>query len=49
VGFVALGEAVVLFTAGLLVLTLIRTHGAAFGLPARRSGPMGHRIHRQKR
>jgi len=35
VGFVALGEAVVLFTGGLLVLGLIRSHGAALGLPAR--------------
>ena len=32
VGFVALGEAVVLFTGGLLVLSLIRTHGRFFGL-----------------
>ncbi len=42
VGFVALGEAVVLFTGGLLVLSLIRTHGALFGLSraavARRAG-----------
>ena len=34
VGLVALGEAVVLFTGGLLVLNLIRSHGAVFGLPA---------------
>jgi uncharacterized membrane protein len=35
VGFVALGEAAVLFTGGLLVLSLIRTHGALFGLTGR--------------
>ena len=35
VGFVALGEAVVLFTGGLLVLSLIRRHGALLGLPGR--------------
>lgn len=34
VGFVSLGEAVVLGTGGLVVLTLIRTHGNALGLPA---------------
>ena len=39
VGFVALGEAVVLFTGGLLVLSLIRSHGAALGLPARPTRP----------
>ena len=33
VGFVALGEAVVLFSGGLLVLGLIRSHGALLGLP----------------
>ena len=50
VGFVALGEAVVLFTAGLLVLTLIRTHGAAFGLPSGQgAGPTGDRAEGQKR
>ena len=38
-GFVALGEAVVLFTGGLLVLNLIRTHGAVFGLAARPRAP----------
>ena len=39
VGFVALGEAVVLFSGGLVVLSLIRTHGALFGLaPRNRSG-----------
>jgi uncharacterized membrane protein len=37
VGFVSLGEAVVLFSAGLVVLSLIRSHGAAFGLPAARA------------
>ncbi len=35
VGFVALGEAVVLFSGGLLVLSLIRTHGPQLGLPGR--------------
>jgi uncharacterized membrane protein len=35
VGFVALGEAVVLFSGGLVVLSLIRTHGALFGLAPR--------------
>lgn len=35
VGLVALGEAVVLFTGGLLVLSLIRRHGALLGLPGR--------------
>ena len=35
VGFVALGEAVVLFSGGLLVLSLIRRHGALLGLPGR--------------
>ena len=35
VGFVALGETVVLFTGGLLVLSLIRTHGAHFGFTER--------------
>ena len=38
VGFVALGEAVVLFTGGLLVLSLIRTHGALFGFTERPRG-----------
>jgi uncharacterized membrane protein len=38
VGFVSLGEAVVMFTAGLVVLSLIRSHGAAFGLPVVRAG-----------
>ena len=35
VGFVALGEAVVLFSGGLVVLSLIRTHGALFGIAPR--------------
>jgi uncharacterized membrane protein len=35
VGFVALGETVVLFTGGLLVLSLIRTHGELFGFTER--------------
>ena len=35
VGFVALGEAVVLFSGGLLVLRVIRSHGALLGLPGR--------------
>jgi uncharacterized membrane protein len=39
VGFVALGEAVVLFTGGLLVLNLIRSHGAVFGLAERSPAP----------
>jgi len=38
VGFVSLGEAVVMFTGGLVVLSLIRSHGASFGLPAARVG-----------
>ena len=38
-GLVALGEAVVLFTGGLLVLNLIHSHGAAFGLAERSRGP----------
>ena len=42
VGLVALGEAVVLFTGGLLVLNLIGSHGAAFGLAARSRPPSGH-------
>jgi uncharacterized membrane protein len=42
VGLVALGEAVVLFTGGLLVLNLIGSHGAAFGLAARLRPPSGH-------
>jgi uncharacterized membrane protein len=48
VGFVALGEAVVLFTGGLLVLSLIRTHGALFGFTER---PRGRRalLNQQKR
>ena len=48
VGFVALGEAVVLFTGGLLVLSLIRTHGALFGFTER---PRGKRalFNQQKR
>jgi uncharacterized membrane protein len=35
VGFVALGETVVLFSGGLLVLSLIRSHGVLLGLPGR--------------
>lgn len=35
VGLVALGEAVVLFTGGLLVLSLIRSHGTVLGLGGR--------------
>ena len=35
VGFVALGETVVLFTGGPLVLSLIRAHGALFGFAER--------------
>ena len=42
VGLVALGEAVVLFTGGLLVLNLIGSHGAAFGLAERSRPPSGH-------
>ena len=38
VGFVTLGEAVVMFTGGLVVLSLIRSHGAALGLPVRGTG-----------
>jgi len=43
VGLVALGEAVVLFTAGLVVLRLVVAHGAAFGLPARPARPAAGR------
>ena len=39
VGLVALGEAVVLFTGGLLVLNLIGSHGAVFGLAERPRPP----------
>jgi uncharacterized membrane protein len=42
VGLVALGEAVVLFTGGLLVLNLIGSHGAVFGLPERSRPPSRH-------
>jgi uncharacterized membrane protein len=42
VGLVALGEAAVLFTGGLLVLNLIGSHGAVFGLAARPRPPSGH-------
>ena len=39
VGLVALGEAVVLFTGGLLVLNLIGSHGTVFGLAGRSRPP----------
>ena len=48
VGLVALGEAVVLFTGGLLVLNLIGSHGAVFGL-AERSRPAERTSSRLKR